>query len=56
MVYFGHLRPGIRAEGLRQEVDLSPERMRHVSWLISAGMMNHDYIRRMLSREYCLSR
>ena len=47
----GQHRPGVVAEDLREEFDLSPDTHRHVLWLCNNGMLNHDDIRKMLSRQ-----
>ena len=56
MVSYGQMRPGIAAEELRDEFDVSPDTHRHVTWLCNSGMLNHDDIRKMLSGDSNISK
>ena len=51
MAHIGQIRPGVILEDLRAEFALSPERMQHISWLVTTGMLNHEDIRKMLLRQ-----
>ena len=51
MMNGGQLRPGVLAEQLREEFDLSQDVHRHVAWLCNNGMLNADGLRTMLSRQ-----